>query len=351
MLSFAYVGNKGSNILGAMELNPAVYGPGATTGNTNARRIYAGMSAMEIASPFQRSRYDSFQFTGTKRSSKGLTVLGTYVYSVNKDNSSSTIEGGASYPRSSSDPDIDYSYSDFDVRHRMNLSVVYDLPWKKEGAAGAFVNDWQLNVIFVARTGLPFSVLSGTDRSLSAIGRDNADLVGDITPPSGSDVLVWFNPAAFTPARPGHVRQHRPQRLPRAGRGDLRLGARQELPDRAEGETAVPDRGVQPDEPDQLQQPELDVHGRGQLRQDHRRRRPARVPARPEVHVLCGLERPGGGVTPPPPSSAGLRESSQPWLTPTPTPPVCARASCSRPPTPGSRSSSASCPRTRTSSS
>ncbi len=134
VLSFAYVGNKGSNILGAMELNPAVYGPGATTGNTNARRIYAGMSAMEIASPFQRSRYDSFQFTGTKRSSNGLTVLGTYVYSVNKDNSSSTIEGGASYPRSSWDPDIDYSYSDFDVRHRMNLSVVYDLPFKKPRA-------------------------------------------------------------------------------------------------------------------------------------------------------------------------------------------------------------------------
>jgi hypothetical protein len=203
VMSFAYVGNKGSNILGAMELNPAVYGPGATTGNTNARRIYAGMAAMEVASPFQRSRYDSFQFTGTKRSSKGLTILGTYVYSVNKDNSSSTIEGGASYPRSSWNPDIDYSYSDFDVRHRMNLSLVYDLPFKAEGAKGGFVNDWQMNLIFVARSGLPYSVLSGTDRSLSAIGRDNADQVGDITPPSGSDVLVWFNGAAFAPAALG----------------------------------------------------------------------------------------------------------------------------------------------------
>ncbi len=205
VLSFAYVGNKGSNILGAMELNPAVYGPGATTGNTNARRIYAGMSAMEIASPFQRSRYDSFQFTATKRSSNGLTILGTYVYSVNKDNSSSTIEGGGSYPRSTWDPDIDYSYSDFDVRHRMNMSIVYDLPWKASGATGAFVNDWQANMILVARSGLPFSVLSGTDRSLSAIGRDNADQVGDITPAAGSESCSGSTRRRSRPPRWAHL--------------------------------------------------------------------------------------------------------------------------------------------------
>ena len=158
---------------------------------------------MEIASPFQRSRYDSFQFTGTKRSSKGLTVLGTYVYSVNKDNSSSTVEGSGTYPRSSANPEIDYNYSDFDVRHRMNMSVVYDLPWKLNGAAGAVLNDWQANMIMVARSGLPYSVLSGTDRSLTGIGRDNADQVGDITPAAGSDVLVWFNAAAFAPAALG----------------------------------------------------------------------------------------------------------------------------------------------------
>ena len=56
-LSVAYVANKGTDILAALELNPAIYGPGATTGNTNSRRTYAGMSAMEIATPYQRSDY------------------------------------------------------------------------------------------------------------------------------------------------------------------------------------------------------------------------------------------------------------------------------------------------------
>jgi hypothetical protein len=199
-LSFAYVGNKGSNILGAMELNPGVYGAGATTGNLNARRRYAGMSAMEIATPFQKSRYDSFQFTATKRAAKGLSILGTYVYSVNKDNNSSTVEGTGSYPRSSWDPNIDWAYSDFDVRHKVNLSLNYDIPGKLGGIAGAVLNDWQVNSIMTARSGLPITVKSGTDRSLSGIGQDNADRVGDSGSPNG---LQWFNASAFAAAALG----------------------------------------------------------------------------------------------------------------------------------------------------
>jgi hypothetical protein len=205
-LSVAYVGNKGTDILGAMELNPAIYGPGATTGNTNARRTYAGMSAMEIATPWQRSMYHSLQIAATKRAANGLTILSTYVYSILKDNGSQTVEGGGSYPRSSTNPDVDYSYGDFDVRHRFNLSFVYDLPIKVDGALGKLVNDWQVNGILVMRTGLPFTVMSGTDRSLTAVGRDFGDLVGDPTRPSGADpVQQWFNTAAFAPAALGTI--------------------------------------------------------------------------------------------------------------------------------------------------
>jgi hypothetical protein len=203
-LAIAYVGNKGTDILAAMELNPAIYGPGATTGNTNSRRTYAGMSAMEIATPYQRSDYHSLQVTATKRASHGLTILSTYVFGRAKDNNSSTIEGSGAYPRSSANPDIDYSYADFDVRHKFNLSVVYDLPFRTEGGAKWIVNDWQVNGIMVLRSGLPITVLSGTDRSLTAIGRDNADRVGDPARPSGADpVQQWFNTAAFTAAAVG----------------------------------------------------------------------------------------------------------------------------------------------------
>jgi len=206
VLTFAYVANKGTDILAAMELNPAIYGPGATTGNTNSRRTYAGMSAMEIATPYQRSEYSSFQFTASRRKASGLSFLATYVYGKAFDNNSATMEGSGYYPRSSANPDIDWGPADFDVRHRCNLSFVYDIPkiTTLTGFAGLLVNDWQVNGIVVLRSGLPFTVMSGTDRSLTAIGHDHADLIGDPTRPSGADrIQMWFNTAAFATAAPG----------------------------------------------------------------------------------------------------------------------------------------------------
>jgi hypothetical protein len=201
VLSFAYVGNHGVKILAAQELNPAVYGPGATTTNTNARRIYPGIAAMEIATPWQTSTYHSFQLTATKRASRGLSILGTYVWAKGMDNGSSTVEGTGAYPRSTFKPAIDRGPADFDVSHKANISFVYDIPKIASGPLGALLNSWQMNGILAMRSGLPFTVKSGTDRSLSGIGTDNADQIGDWTRPSGVDpVLKWFNTAAFQPA-------------------------------------------------------------------------------------------------------------------------------------------------------
>ena len=41
MMEAAYVGNVGHKLPGLREFNPAIFGPGATTGNTNARRPLA----------------------------------------------------------------------------------------------------------------------------------------------------------------------------------------------------------------------------------------------------------------------------------------------------------------------
>jgi hypothetical protein len=66
------------------------------------------------------------------------------------------------------------------------------------------VNDWQLNAITSLYSGLPFTVVSGTDRSRSGIGNDYADLVGDPARPAGTNQLrEYFNTAAFTQAAIG----------------------------------------------------------------------------------------------------------------------------------------------------
>jgi hypothetical protein len=48
---------------------------------------------------------------------------------------------------------------------------------------------------------LPFTVVSGTDRSRSGIGNDYADVIGSTAAPAGlSQVQEFFNTAAFTQA-------------------------------------------------------------------------------------------------------------------------------------------------------
>jgi hypothetical protein len=131
-------------------------------------------------------------------------LLGTYVWSKTIDNGSATVEGNTNWTRDSNNPGLDRGPADFDIRHKANVSFIYDIPTLESGTImTALLKDWQVNGIFTASTGLPFTVKSGTDRSLTGIGMDNADMVGDPARPSGADVTQWFNPQAFVQAAVG----------------------------------------------------------------------------------------------------------------------------------------------------
>jgi hypothetical protein len=66
--------------------------------------------------------------------------------------------------------------------------------------AAAFINGWQANGIVKVQTGLPITITSGVDNSISGVGNDYADFVPGVNParPAGaSKIKEWFNPAAF----------------------------------------------------------------------------------------------------------------------------------------------------------
>jgi len=202
--SLAYVGNHGVHIMGSRQFNPAVYAPGATVGNENARRLYPGLGAVELAQSYECSIFHSLQANLVVRAQYGLTVLTNFVWSKSIDNTSSATEGNTG-PPNPFNLQSGRGTADFDRAFRYNLSLNYRTPHVAvAGLRGAFVNDWQLNGIVSLQSGLPFTVLSGTDRSLSGIGNDFADIVGNPTRPSGvSNVKEYFNTAAFIPAAIG----------------------------------------------------------------------------------------------------------------------------------------------------
>jgi hypothetical protein len=202
--SLAYVGNRSNHIMGSRQFNPAVFGPGATVGNENSRRLFPGLGAVELAQSYEYEGFNSLQANVTRRESNNLTLLTNIVWSKTIDNTSSATEGNDGPPNpfnlaSGRGP------ADFDQTIRYNLSANYVIPNANvQGWKNAIVNGWQVNTIVSLQTGLPFTVLSGTDRSLSGVGNDFADQVGNPARPAGvSKVKEWFNTAAFVQAATG----------------------------------------------------------------------------------------------------------------------------------------------------
>lgn len=205
-MSLAYVGNHALHIMGSRQFNPSIYAPGATVGNENARKLYHGLGAVELADSYEYAIFNSLQLNVTRRVSHGLTLLSNVVWSKTIDNTSSATEGNTGPPNpfnlnSARGP------ADFDQNVRFNASANYLLPkFNVNKFAGAIVNGWQTNAIVSLQTGLPFTVLSGTDRSLSGIGNDYADVIRGVSAnrPAGSTrIKKYFNTAAFGPAALG----------------------------------------------------------------------------------------------------------------------------------------------------
>src|SRR5262249_2717525 len=90
----SYVGNLAHKMLNYAEANPAIYGPGATTKNTDARRPLAPTYTSILALTADgNSTYNSWQTVVTKRVSHGLSVLAHYTWSKGIDNCTSEVAG------------------------------------------------------------------------------------------------------------------------------------------------------------------------------------------------------------------------------------------------------------------
>jgi len=208
-VSLGYVGNHAVHVMGSRQFNPAVYTPNAgdTIGNENSRRLYPGLGAVELAQSYEYANFNSLQVNATRRMSHNLTILANLVYSKTFDNTSSATEGNTGPPNPYNLASA-YGPADFDQTVRFNASLNYKLPhFNVNPLAGGFINGWQANSIIVSQSGLPFTILSGTDRSLSGIGNDYADYavpyVSPNRPAGASHLTEYFNQAAFVAAATG----------------------------------------------------------------------------------------------------------------------------------------------------
>jgi hypothetical protein len=210
LLRASYVGNLGRRLSYNYDPNYARYAPGATTGNIQQRRPFQDFGSILVADSGSNSSYHALQLSVERRLSRGFSFELNYTWSKAIDEfSEDTVPGQSVSIPIPLDRRAGRAVADFDNTHRLVSSWVWQLPAFKTApaAARAFIGGWETGGIATLRSGFPFSVRSGSDRSLSGVGGDFADIIGDPNLPSdrskGDKIARYFNPAAFVPAAPG----------------------------------------------------------------------------------------------------------------------------------------------------
>jgi hypothetical protein len=190
-------------------LNAALYVPGASEDDIDARRPYQDFTSAIQDEAAANSIYNSFQATVEKRFAKGFSVLANYTWSKAIDPVSYQTDLDGINVINPFNVRAYRSVSDFDIPHRLVVSYLWQLPsFKDRSPAMRWVlGDWQTSGIWNWQAGFPVNVDSGEDRALSGVGNDNADLVGDpyLDPNrSRGDVINrYFNTDAFEAAKLG----------------------------------------------------------------------------------------------------------------------------------------------------
>jgi hypothetical protein len=88
-----------------------------------------------------------------------------------------------------SDLDRDYGYASNDVRHKLAMNFIFELPYRPENAfLRATLGGWQLNTIGIFQSGTPFTVTCTLawprcDFNADGVTNDRVNL-----PPSGTDL-------------------------------------------------------------------------------------------------------------------------------------------------------------------
>jgi hypothetical protein len=146
------------------------------------------------------SSYNALQ-TSIRRSVGSLNLSVAYTYSHSIDDSSD--RGDSSFV-DSTNPSANRASSNFDQRHILNLSYVWDVPFfKSPGLANAILGGWQFSGLTSYQTGTPYSVVVSNDNAGVANGVGSGarpDLIGDPRSPVPSGLLPDLGPAFGNPA-------------------------------------------------------------------------------------------------------------------------------------------------------
>jgi hypothetical protein len=182
----------------------------ACGGDPNPNRPFLGFGAINGLAYAANSSYNAFQLSA-RRAVAPLTLSVAYTYSHSIDNASDGAAGTTGNFVDAYNFQTARGSSNFDQRHMLNVSYVYDLPFfRQPGLSHTLLGGWQYAGLMSVQTGTPFSVVFSGFGDNAGVGNGQgpgiyADLVGDphSTPPAstGGSGPLLYNPKAFAAPR------------------------------------------------------------------------------------------------------------------------------------------------------
>lgn len=203
--SLGYAGAKGTHLIETYDLNQPPLPP--PPGTVQQARPYPDYSGIYFINTRANSDYNSLQATFNRPLGSHMSLWAAYTWSHSIDDQSAFSDTIAdpNFPQNSYDLNAERGNSSFDMRQRLVVTYVVQLPNQ---------NRWTRNTEFhgitTAQSGQPFTPTLGFDNSNTGntapgqeTGSDRPNLVGDPnsgTCPNGAPVRTptcWFNTNAF----------------------------------------------------------------------------------------------------------------------------------------------------------
>ncbi len=198
----SYVGSKGTYLLTLSEVN--VFDP------VTGLQPYPDFGIVSWRGNKNNSNYNGLSVAVKRSFSHGFLFSANYMWSHEiDDGSNGSGDGDSVVAQNVACQPCERADGIWDARHVFNASGVYELPFgrgkaflNQPGFASALFGSWELTSTFIARTGFPINVT--VDRASSDTPDGNTtsqrpDRVPGVplTPPGGSTIGRWLNPAAF----------------------------------------------------------------------------------------------------------------------------------------------------------
>lgn len=192
LIEVAYLANMGHRLGGAnvnWNVIPLVNGQGPAQQSQQLRMFPTFNNVSQRSADWGNSSYHSGNLKVEKRYSGGFNMLMNYTWSKYLDDVEAGSELSEFQGNRNTHPELrhlDKGFSGSDIRHRLALSAVYDVPFGKgrqyaieNSFLDALVGGWGIGIITEFRTGSPYVVIENTNRSNTFAAAQRSNVLGD----------------------------------------------------------------------------------------------------------------------------------------------------------------------------